>query len=358
MAESSAPSISAPEVAIHLTDDGGVCKLVVREGTGDIPPLHSRCIAGSGSIFMDTKEAGSSGQPVTVVAGRDSSTTERGLHLAVSTMCVGERAHLWTASSYGYGARGNFSFPTIPPDTDLIYDIELLDFEPPTEGKSHSDMTFEERLESAERRRLEGNELYKSEQYEEALGRYSVALSFVDEDLMIQVQGFHYDKAIATRVPALLNSSACHLKLGDYNAAISSASQVLTEQPGNAKALFRRGTARNALGQTDAALQDLAAAKKAAPGDPAIARELHAVLKSMKEQRQAGANLFRGLLDKEDAKELYSDQEEEENEERNVSTREKDGHSGGGDGAPQGFFASFMQVLCPFIFGRPKYHEQ
>jgi len=42
--ESSAPSISAPEDAIHLTDDGGVCKLVVREGNGDIPPLHSRCI--------------------------------------------------------------------------------------------------------------------------------------------------------------------------------------------------------------------------------------------------------------------------------------------------------------------------
>jgi len=268
-------------------------------------------------------------------------------------MRVGERAHLWTTSTYGYGSRGNFSFPTIPPDTDLIYDIELLDFEPPAEGKSHSDMTFEERLESAERRRLEGNELYKSQQYEEALGRYSVALSFVDEDLMIQVQGFHYDKAIATRVPALLNSSACHLKLGDHNAAISSASQVLTEQPGNAKALFRRGTARNLLGQTDAALQDLAAAKKAAQGDPAISRELHAVLKSMKEQQQAGANLFRGLLDKEDAKDLYSDEDEEENEER-----ENGNGSGGGGGAPQGVFASFMQALCPFIFGRPKYHDQ
>jgi tetratricopeptide (TPR) repeat protein len=273
-------------------------------------------------------------------------------------MRVGERAHLWTTSDYGYGTRGNFSFPTIPPNTDLLYDIELIDFEPPAEGKSHSDMTFEERLESAERRRLEGNELFKAGQYEEALGRYSVALSFVDEDLMIQIQGFHYDKAIQTRVPALLNSSACHLKLSDYNAAISSASQVLTEQPGNAKALFRRGTARNVLGQTDAALQDLAAAKKAAPSDPAIARELKAVLIAMKEQRQAGANLFRGLLDKEDAKELYSDDDngdddqQERKEERNLL-----GEDGGGN-APEGFFASFMQALCPFIFGRPKYHEQ
>ena len=38
------PSIIAPDDAIKLTEDGGVSKLVVREGNGDIPPLHSRCI--------------------------------------------------------------------------------------------------------------------------------------------------------------------------------------------------------------------------------------------------------------------------------------------------------------------------
>lgn len=131
MESRSDPSILPPDDAIHLTEDGGVCKLVVREGNGDTPPLHSRCIgmfdhlfrlvvfsrscshisdrplgrpplfkifnitypnymsnkipstfsttysvhyvgllADSGNIFMDTKEAGSSGQPVTVVAGR------------------------------------------------------------------------------------------------------------------------------------------------------------------------------------------------------------------------------------------------------------------------------------------------
>ena len=123
------PSIIAPDDAIKLTEDGGVSKLVVREGNGDIPPLHSRCIgmhdhicifsfladlapqmsdrplgrhskittqkfrfltkrqlsfyavhyvgrlAHSGSAFMDTKESGSSGQPVTVVAGRGKKKT-------------------------------------------------------------------------------------------------------------------------------------------------------------------------------------------------------------------------------------------------------------------------------------------
>ena len=70
-------------------------------------------------------------------------------------MRVGEKSHIWTTAEYGYGARGNFSFPTIPPNAELVYEVELLDFEPPREEKSHSNMTYEERLEAAERRRCE-----------------------------------------------------------------------------------------------------------------------------------------------------------------------------------------------------------
>lgn len=52
------------------------------------------------------------------------------------------------------------------------YDIELLEFEPPEEDKEQEMMTFEERLEAAERRRLEGNELFKGDKFKEALSRY------------------------------------------------------------------------------------------------------------------------------------------------------------------------------------------
>lgn len=52
------------------------------------------------------------------------------------------------------------------------YDIELLEFEPPEEDKEQGMMTFEERLEAAERRRLEGNELFKGDKFKEALRRY------------------------------------------------------------------------------------------------------------------------------------------------------------------------------------------
>jgi hypothetical protein len=62
------------------------------------------------------------------------------------------------------------------------------------QGESIGSMLFEERLEAAERRRLDGNALFSQARWPEALGKYSLALSHVDEDLMMQVEGFHLDK--------------------------------------------------------------------------------------------------------------------------------------------------------------------
>ncbi len=49
-------------------------------------------------------------------------------------------------------------------------------------------MLYEERLEAAERRRMEGNELYAAEQYEECLSKYVLGLNYFSEEFMMQVQ--------------------------------------------------------------------------------------------------------------------------------------------------------------------------
>ena len=105
----------------------------------------------------------------------------------------------------------------------------------------------------------------------------------------MQLEGPHLDKAHAVRVPALLNAAACHLRLGDNNAAIGACSEALAMEPGSAKALFRRGRARAALGQTEAAAEDLRRAREAAPGDAGIARELAAVRQTLKQVGAVGA---------------------------------------------------------------------
>ena len=47
-------------------------------------------------------------------------------------------------------------------------------------------MTYEERLEAAERRRLEGNEAFRAGEDADALGKYAMGLSYTNEDFLLQ----------------------------------------------------------------------------------------------------------------------------------------------------------------------------
>ena len=49
--------------------------------------------------------------------------------LAVATMRQGEKALIRASPEYGFGERGSFSFPSVPPHSHLEYEIELLGFE-------------------------------------------------------------------------------------------------------------------------------------------------------------------------------------------------------------------------------------
>jgi tetratricopeptide (TPR) repeat protein len=213
-------------------------------------------------------------------------------------MRPGETCRLWVEPRYGYGDRGSFSFPTVPPNAHLVYDLDLLSYDPPNDDDAAGirDLTYEERLEAAERRRGEGNDAFRAGNHALALEKYTTALSYVDEDLLIQLEGFHYDKAMECRTPALLNMAAVHRKTGDHHAAVGLCSQVLAQDPDNVKALFRRGSARLSLGQTEAAIGDLQAARKRDPDDPGIVKELTAAMGVAKSEKSAQREMFGGMI--------------------------------------------------------------
>lgn len=62
------------------------------------------------------------------------------------------------------------------------------------------------------------------------------------------------------------------------------------------KALFRRGKARAALGQTDAAREDFLKARKHAPQDKAIARELKLLAEHDKAVYQKQKEIYKGTF--------------------------------------------------------------
>ena len=94
------------------------------------------------------------------------------------------------------------------------------------QARAHTSMMYEDRLEAAERRRLEGNDLFAAGITREALSKYTMGLSHMNEDFLMQLEGLHLDRANAVRLPILLNMAASHLRLQEYTAAIGCCSQA------------------------------------------------------------------------------------------------------------------------------------
>lgn len=292
------------------------------------PAVHyTGYLAATGDPFLASADETRHGEPAVVVAGRGesekketdkegevgaghpfphsppprpfpaSSLAATGLNAAVATMCPGEVAHVWTTAAYGYGDKGSFSFPSVPPSASLAYRVHLVAADPPSDDVPLRDMTYEERLDASARRRGEGNDALAGGDPATALTKYALALSYVDDDdFLFQLHGRHHDAATAAVRAARLNAAAAKLTAGDPRGAAADATTVLADDPDNAKALFRRGVARRRLGDAPGAVADLKRAARAAPRDGGVRRELAAALAEERATAAAGDAVVRAAF--------------------------------------------------------------
>ncbi|CAG9466169.1 unnamed protein product [Pedinophyceae sp. YPF-701] len=292
--------------------DGGVMKTrIYREGKGDVPELHSRCLvhytgyvlssegqSWDEEIFHDTRDEPGA-DPRVIICGRFV-LKEAALNLAVASMRPGEKCRIEVESKYGFGERGNFSFPHVPPNARLAYDLELVAVEPPSDEKDVSQMLFEERLEAADRRRLRGNALFAEggAKDDEACAAWASGLTFLDDDVVMQLEGAYLEQALKVRLALHLNTAAAMLRMPEYpnhlQEAVEHTSKVLNYQKDNLKALFRRGVASLRLGDMDGAKRDLERAAKLDPEDKAVRRELARVRQEQRALREAQRDMFAG----------------------------------------------------------------
>eukprot|EP01068_Selenidium_serpulae_P006440 Selendium_serpulae@DN4387_c0_g1_i2.p1 len=141
-----------------VSGDGGVLKEIVTEGHGDMPPtdyeveVHYTGKLKNGTEFDSSRKRG---QPFKFQLG--AGQVIKGWEVGVAAMKKGERANLTISAEYGYGAGG--SGAKIPPNSTLIFDVELLDFQPKKKEKWM--MSHEERAEAALSGKQEGNESFK-----------------------------------------------------------------------------------------------------------------------------------------------------------------------------------------------------
>ncbi|XP_022118759.2 peptidyl-prolyl cis-trans isomerase FKBP8 [Pieris rapae] len=221
----------------------------------------------------------------------------QGLDLALTLMYKGEICLLQIAPRFAYGDTGlnpgdslglvgeinspKYEGPPIGPETWLEVKLELHDWE---EEPEHETLTITERMEIGIRRRCRGNWWYGRGETQLAVQLYRRALDVLDESEggiteptptgeMAQAS----DALLALldeRMRVHNNMAAAQLRAGAYDAALQAVTRVLTCQPNNAKALYRKSRILTAMGRNSEALQAARAAAAAAPEDTGVRKEL------------------------------------------------------------------------------------
>eukprot|EP00042_Codosiga_hollandica_P050724 m.612878 g.612878 ORF g.612878 m.612878 type:complete len:588 (-) comp58147_c0_seq34:82-1845(-) len=145
------------------------------------------------------------------------------------------------------------------------------------------------RLSSAQLLKAEGNDLFKQTKPQEALLAYARALELLKFHIPSRSVGL---ERRACMISTSLNMAACHIQLRQFGAAIRSCGLVLSVDPANLKAKFRRAQSLFESGDLDAADEAVRALLTADPGDASIVKLSQQVQSARREKAAADKKLY------------------------------------------------------------------
>jgi len=221
-----------------------------------------------------------------------------GLQIAIESMKKGEKSIIKVRADYAYGAEGN-NHLKIPPNTDLIYEIQLNQLE---KGKeAHQISTIPDKIAVGTRRKTEGNDLLNQGKFKFAIKKYEKAV-----ELFKNVNGGSEDEKKKMReleIACHLNLAAAHLKEKGYKKVVEEASKALDLEPSSVKALWRRGVAYTYLSEYISATRDFDSALTIDPDNDAVKSAYSNCKKRMqasdKKDKKRFENLFERLREDE-----------------------------------------------------------
>ena len=156
------------------------------------------------------------------------------------------------------------------------------------------DMSLDQKLKSAERRKLYGNLHYRNGDYALAIAKYEHAEALI----CLETEG---ERVQDLRFSMALNRAACLIKQGEYKDALQECNDALEIRPGCAKAYHRRGLAKAGLGREDEACIDLKKALEIQPGIAQASRlirdiEKRSMMRGQEDSkgRKVYSNMFSG----------------------------------------------------------------
>jgi AH receptor-interacting protein len=182
---------------------------------------------------------------------------------------------------------------------DLIFTIEVLSIDLPEQYEKESwQLSEPEKLKSIDEQRVKGNEYFKNNQLNEAEDAYSKALGIV-EQLMLKEKpkDIEWNALAKLKVPLLLNYSQCKLVQKEYYRVIECCTEVLSYEPDNLKALYRRAKGHVGAWNPDQAQDDF---QRCAELDPSlkatVTKEINSLKEKIKSYEDQNKSNFRKLF--------------------------------------------------------------
>ncbi|KAF2110825.1 peptidyl-prolyl cis-trans isomerase 1 [Lophiotrema nucula] len=151
-----------------------------------------------------------------------------------------------------------------------------------------------------------GNSAFKAGDLKLGLAKYQKGLRYLHEypTLLDNDPKELGEKLSSLKIILYSNSALLENKLGEHSAAADSATKALEGEgitdKDKAKAYFRRAQARIGRRNEEEALADLEEAKKYAPGDAAVLRELEGVKKRVKDRKDREKKAYKNAFNFDD----------------------------------------------------------
>ncbi|CAI2366512.1 unnamed protein product [Moneuplotes crassus] len=272
------------ENEIHLTQDDGVIKRMIRAGTGRKPEkedevvVHYKGYLEDGSVFDSTYDNKDEGFKFIIGAGH----VIDGWEIGIMDMQIGEKADLFIEPKYGYGAIGHV--PKIPGNAKLRFTIELLNTHErrPTKWV----MSDEERIKVTLKLKEDGGIKFKFKEFKEAEGLYREAISHLDAVQNDNKEVQNLKKTI------FVNIAVCCNKSESYIEAIRACDKSINIDDQNPKAYYHRANANRKMKQFENAIADLKSAIKLSPKDKALRKEFQACKDEKKAHDKSQAKML------------------------------------------------------------------
>eukprot|EP00049_Salpingoeca_infusionum_P004397 m.78785 g.78785 ORF g.78785 m.78785 type:complete len:336 (-) comp12544_c0_seq1:173-1180(-) len=165
------------------------------------------------------------------------------------------------------------------------------------------EMTVDEKVQSVEPLKGEGNSLFQAGEYTRAVERYSRAIAIVESLTKLGLPEASkpapevVESLRQLQVACLSNLCACELKLKEYAKVIEHATMGLEVNPVHAKLLFRRAKAYYSLGRDlEEAADDAQKALAQAPGDHSIVQLIGQITRASSKQAKQDTALYAKML--------------------------------------------------------------